>query len=149
MNYFTKFDSQLFSSLKSLRELELKYNQITELSMDSFVKYNSKLKEISLENNNLTSLDANAINKLCLKIFTYENNPISSKISIQQVKSCINLNITGSTEMVLNQEKLMELIGGDKFLKEEEYEFDSMGIENIDSTAFNKVIYFNYIFFNT
>jgi Leucine-rich repeat (LRR) protein len=91
MNYLKSFDSKTFSSLKNLAQLELRFNLLADLDAQLFTTYNYKLKELSLENNQLTKVDVNALNKLCLKEFSIENNPVRQKLFLKQVRGCMTV----------------------------------------------------------
>ena len=84
MNYLKTIDVRTFSTLKSLTELELKYNLLTEIDPKLFT--NTKLKELSLDFNNITKIDVGAINKLSLERFTIENNTIRLNITLLKHK---------------------------------------------------------------
>ena len=84
MNYLKAIDVRTFSTLKSLTELELKYNLLTEIDPKLFI--NTKLKELSLDFNNITKIDVVAINKLSLERFTIENNSIRLNITLANHK---------------------------------------------------------------
>lgn len=88
MNFLIKFDDLLFKDLKSLVELELNYNKITDVNKKTLANQ-KKIKEISLDNNQLTSIDVDFFNKLCLERFTIDHNKCVVKYDVRTVKKCI------------------------------------------------------------
>jgi Leucine-rich repeat (LRR) protein len=67
-----------------------------------------------------------------------ENNPISSKLKVEELNSCMNVKLaSSSTTLNLTEVKLAEIAG--THLKDEEFELEEMDIEFIDPNTFNKV----------
>jgi len=72
--------------LRSLSELELRYNKIESLNANVFAN-TRKLKELSLDNNQLSTLDVDNLNKLCFKRLSVDNN--RQLFNVKKVDKCM------------------------------------------------------------
>ncbi len=86
LNFLVSLDTNLFSDLRSLVELELRFNKLERVDTSMFAN-TRMLKEISLDNNQLSTLDVDSINKLCLKRLSMEGN--KEPFYVKTVSKCL------------------------------------------------------------
>ncbi len=79
-------DKNIFNDLSSLVELELSYNLLEDFPPELYAN-TKNLKEVSLDNNQITKLNVDPLNKLCLKRLSLDKN--KGAFDVRQAKKSV------------------------------------------------------------